>query len=369
VLPVLAELSLPALAAVVAGLMLVDGTPLVGLLIPGDLVVVSASTVAGWPAVLVAVVVWTAALVSGHAAGYLAGRHYGAHLWASRIGRRIGFERWCRAERTLRNGGDRTVVATPFIPVVNTVLPLLAGALGLRPSRYLLLIVIADAAWIGVWAGVGIGSQQLAALLGVADVALLISVSVSVAALLASTLALHHSHRRAHPDGLVSPTHSEQTPPDDGADLPACMAGHVRNAASAITAAHRQEADDRFTVTTSEPVPGVRVVTAAGEATITNSPVLDAALRAQVAAAPDHLVVDLTGVRFLNYHTVVSLVSVHRAASRAGIAFHLIGTDTPAVHRPLRISGVLRHLDKHRRPSLAYVLADVDAGPHSAGST
>jgi hypothetical protein len=110
-----------------------------------------------------------------------------------------------------------------------------------------LLIVIADAAWIGVWAGVGIGSQQLAALLGVADVALLISVSVSVAALLATTLALHHSHRGAHPDGLVSPTHSEQTPPDDGADLPACMAGHVRNAASAITAAHHQEADDRFT--------------------------------------------------------------------------------------------------------------------------
>ena len=208
-LPVLAELSLPVLAAVVAGLMLVDGTPLVGLLIPGDLVVVSASTVAGWPAVLVAVVAWTAALVSGHAAGYLAGRHYGAHLWASRIGRRIGFERWCRAERTLRNGGDRTLVATRFLlPVVNTVLPLLAGALGVRPSRYLLLIVIADAAWIGVWAGVGIGSQQLAALLGVADVALLISVSVSVAALLASTLALHHSHRRAHPDGLVSPTPS-----------------------------------------------------------------------------------------------------------------------------------------------------------------
>jgi hypothetical protein len=56
VLPVLAELSLAGLIAVVAGLMLVDGTPLVGLLIPGDLVVVSASTVAGWPAVLVAVV-------------------------------------------------------------------------------------------------------------------------------------------------------------------------------------------------------------------------------------------------------------------------------------------------------------------------
>jgi anti-anti-sigma factor len=201
----------------------------------------------------------------------------------------------------------------------------------------------------------------------VADVALLISVSVSVTALLATTLALQRSHRRAHPDGVVSPAHSEQPPPDDGAGLPACVPGHVRDAASAITDAHRPEADGRLTVTTSEPVSGVRVVTAAGEATITNSPVLDAALRAQVAAAPDHLAVDLTGVRFLNYHTVVSLVSVHRAASRAGIAFHLIGTDTPAVHRPLRISGVLRHLDEYRRPSLARVLADVDAGPHSAG--
>jgi membrane protein DedA with SNARE-associated domain/anti-anti-sigma regulatory factor len=358
---VLAELSLAGLIAVVAGLMLVDGTPLVGLLIPGDLVVVSASTVAGWPAVLVAVVAGTAALVSGHAAGYLTGRHYGAHLWASGIGRRIGFERWCRVERTLRNGGDRTLVATPFIPVVNTVLPLLAGALGVRPGRYLLLIVLADAAWIGVWAGVGLGSQQLATLLGAADVALLVSVSVSLAVLMATTLVLRHSHRRAHPRGPVPQARSAQPSPDDGAELPACMAGHVRDAAPAITAAYLDKADDRFTVTTREPVPGVRVVIAADEATIVNSPVLDAALRAQVAAAPEHLVVDLTGVLFLNYHAVVSLVSVHRAAARAGIEFHLVGVDTPAVHRPLRIAGVLRHLDRHRRPSLTDVLADVEA--------
>jgi membrane-associated protein len=358
VLPVLAELSLAGLIAVVAGLMLVDGTPLVGLLIPGDLVVVSASTVAGWPTVLVAVVAGITALVAGHVAGFLVGRHYGAHLWASRIGQRIGFERWCRAERTLRHGGDRILVATPFIPVVNTVLPLLAGALGVRPARYLLLIVIADAAWIGVWAGVGIGSQRLATLLGAADIALLVSVSVSVAVLIATTLALRHSHRRAHPHGPATPTRSEPAS-DDGADLPACVAGPVRNAASAITAAHRETTDDRFTVAIREPLPGVRVVSAAGEATITNSPVLDAAMRAQVAATPDHLVVDLTGVRFLNYHAVVSLVSAHRAAARAGIAFHLVGADTPAVNRPLRISGVLRHLDRHRRASVADVLAGV----------
>ena len=111
----------------------------------------------------------------------------------------------------------------------------------------------------------------------------------------------------------------------------------------------------------------MRVVTAAGEATITNSPVLDSALRTQVAAAPQHLVVDLTGIRFLNYHAVVSLASAHRAASRAGIAFHLVGADTPAVNRPLRIAGVLRLLDRHRRASLTDVLAEVGADPHSAG--
>jgi membrane-associated protein len=372
VLPVLAELSLAGLIAVVAGLMLVDGTPLVGLLIPGDLVVVSASTVAGWPAVLIASIAGTVALVSGHAAGFLVGRHYGAHLWASGIGRRIGFERWCRAERTLRHGGDRTLIATPFIPVVNTVLPLLAGALGVRPGRYLLLIVIADAAWIGVWAGVGIGSQHVATLLGAADIALFVSVGVSVAVLIATTLALHHAHRRAHPYGPASYAHSTQPSPDDGADLPACVAGPVRTAASAITAVRLEKADDRFTVTVGEPVPGVRVVAAAGEATIVNSPVLDAALRAQLAPmsgrrAPGHLVVDLTGVRFLNYHAVVSLVSAHRAATRAGIVFHLVGADTPAVNRPLRISGVLRHLDRHRRPSLPDALADIDTDHRSAG--
>ena len=234
-MPALAELSLAALIAVVAGLMLVDGTPLVGLLIPGDLVVVSASTVAGWPAVLVAALAGTAALVAGHAAGFLVGRRYGAHLWASRVGQRIGFDRWCRAERTLLHGGDRTLVATPFIPVVNTVLPLLAGALGVRPGRYLLLIVIADAAWIGVWAGVGIGSQQLATLLGAADVALFVSVSVSVAVLLATTLALRHSHRRAHPRDQAPRNPPARPYPDDEAELPACLTAHVQDAASAIT--------------------------------------------------------------------------------------------------------------------------------------
>jgi anti-anti-sigma factor len=363
-LTVLTELSLAALVAVVAGLMVVDGTPLVGLLVPGDLVVVTASTLAGWPGVLVAAAAGTVGLVGAHAAAYLAGRHYGAHLWSSRLGQRIGFQRWCRAERTFRSGGDRTLVATPFIPVVNTVLPLLAGALGVRPARYLVLIAAADAAWIALWAGVGIGSQQLSTLLGAADVGLLVSVAVSLAVLVVTTLALRHSHRRAHPRGPASAASGQ--PASDGADLPACMAGPVRAAASAVTAehpAHPADADDGFSVTIDEPVPGVRVVTAAGEATIAASPVLDAALRGQLAQAPDHLVVDLGAVRFLNYHAVVSLVSAHRAASRAGIAFHLLGVTTPAVHRPLRIAGVLRHLDRHRRSSLDEVLADVGAVP------
>jgi anti-anti-sigma factor len=100
--------------------------------------------------------------------------------------------------------------------------------------------------------------------------------------------------------------------------------------------------------------------------------VLDAALRKQVAAlregpgAGGHLVVDLTDVAFLNYHAVVALVWAHRAAARAGVAFHLVGADTPAVNRPLRIAGVLRHLDPHRRRSVAEVLADLGSGTHPA---
>jgi membrane-associated protein len=360
------ELSLAALVVVVAGLMVVDGTPLIGLLLPGDLVVVSASTAAGWPGVLVAATAGVVGLVGAHAAAYLAGRRYGAHLWSSRLGQRIGFERWCRAERTFRSGGDRALVATPFLPVVNTVLPLLAGALGVRPTRYLVLIAIADTAWIALWAGVGIGSQHVATLLGAGDIGLLLSVAVSVGVLVVTTLVLRRSHRRAHPR---VPSRPAGRPSSDGVDLPACVAGPVRDAASTITAEaitvehDGRPRDDGLAVTTHEPVPGVRVVAAAGEATIATSPVLDAALRAEIARAPGHLVVDLGAVRFLNYHAVVSVVSAHRAASRAGITFHLLGATTPAVHRPLRIAGVLRHLDHHRRASLSEVLAHVDARP------
>jgi anti-anti-sigma factor len=149
----------------------------------------------------------------------------------------------------------------------------------------------------------------------------------------------------------------------------------VRDAASVVTAEHAVRpcgADGRCAVTTGEPAPGVRVVTVTGEATIGHSPVLDAALREQVAAlregpgAGGHLVVDLTDVAFLNYHAVVALVWAHRAAARAGVAFHLVGADTPAVNRPLRIAGVLRHLDPHRRRSVAEVLADLGSGTHPA---
>jgi anti-anti-sigma factor len=355
--------------------MVVDGTPLIGLLVPGDLVVISASTLAGWPGVLVAALVGAAALVCGHAAAYLVGRHYGAHLWSSRLGRKIGFARWSRAERTLREGGDRTLIATPFIPVVNTVLPLLAGALGVRPSRYLVLIAVADAAWVGVWVAVGVASQQLAALLGVADVALFVSVAVSVLILLVTTLTMRHAHRRAHREAPV-PAAVGAGGPSDAPDLPACVSGAVRDAASVVTAEHAVRpcgADGRCTVSTGEPAPGVRVVTVAGEATIGHSPVLDATLREQVAALREqvgagHLVVDLGDVRFLNYHAVVALVWAHRAAARAGVAFHLVGADTPAVNRPLRIAGVLRHLDPHRRGSVAEVLADLGSGPHPVAS-
>jgi membrane-associated protein len=358
VLTVLAELSLTALVVVFAGLMLVDAAPLFGLLVPGDLVVVSASTFAGWPAVLLTAAAGMVALVCGHVTGYLLGRHYGAHLWASRLGRRIGFERWCRAERTLRSGGDRTLVATPFIPVVNTVLPLLAGALGVRPARYLLLIALADAAWIAVWTAVGVVSAQLATTLGAADLALLVSGAVSVAVLVLTALTLRHSHRRGHPHRPQSGGPGVEPDSDIGSDLPVCVARPVQEAASTVTAGHRASpVNDPFTVVADEPAPGVRVVTVAGEVTIATSPVLDTELNAQVASGPDQLVVDLSAVRFLNYHAVVTLVTARRAASRAGIAFHLVGADVPAVNRPLRISGVLRHLDTHRHPSLADVLA------------
>lgn len=181
----------PVVALGLLAAMLVDGAVLVGVFIPGDLVVVAATALAGWPGAVLTAAAGLTGLVAAHVGSFLLGRRTASRLRGSRVGRRIGFARWCRAEQLLHAGGDRALLATPFLPVVNTILPVLAGSLGVRPRRFVMLIVIADVFWIGLWTSAASSAELIpGGTLG----ALLVPLVVSVPAAAVFGLVLRRAH-------------------------------------------------------------------------------------------------------------------------------------------------------------------------------
>jgi membrane protein DedA with SNARE-associated domain len=101
----------PSALYVLAGLFTALETSIgIGLLIPGDSVVLLAASTVTTPyrfAALVAVTVLGS--VTGESVGYLLGRRCGIGVRTSRLGRRLGEARWVRAEAFLTGRGGRAV--------------------------------------------------------------------------------------------------------------------------------------------------------------------------------------------------------------------------------------------------------------------
>jgi membrane-associated protein len=108
----------------------------VGLLVPGDGVVLLAGTTATTPHRFAALVTVTVlGSLAGESVGYLLGRRYGIRLRAGRQGRRLGEDRWVAAEAFLAGQGGRAVAAARFVAVVHALVPVLAGTLGMSYRR------------------------------------------------------------------------------------------------------------------------------------------------------------------------------------------------------------------------------------------
>ncbi|MET0414487.1 MAG: hypothetical protein ABW022_00505, partial [Actinoplanes sp.] len=81
----------------------VEMTFLAGLLVPGESVVMLAGSLPDGPAgIVLAIAVATAGGLAGQTAGYAVGRAFGPRLRTTRLGRRIGADRFDRAEDYLR---------------------------------------------------------------------------------------------------------------------------------------------------------------------------------------------------------------------------------------------------------------------------
>lgn len=154
--------------AVALVFMALDCSLLVGLLVPADAVVlVAAGLLPTWGdriALTVAVVVGS---LAGELLGYLLGRAAGSRIRRGWAGRKLGQERWRKAETYLDGRGARSLVVVRFIAVVHSLAPIVAGSVGMPLRRFLAWSTVGSTVWavtfvsIGATAGAAFGDSAI----------------------------------------------------------------------------------------------------------------------------------------------------------------------------------------------------------------
>lgn len=146
----------PVLRTVLAGLaVMLETSVLVGLLVPGDTVVIIAGTAVDSPgeATLLVAAVVVGALI-GESIGFWLGRYLGPRIRHSRLGRRIGDANWERSERYLRRRGGPAIFVSRFLPVLHSLVPLTVGMSGYSYRMFLAWTLPACIVWSSLYVSV-----------------------------------------------------------------------------------------------------------------------------------------------------------------------------------------------------------------------
>lgn len=139
----------PVVRTLVAGLaIMLETSVLIGLIVPGDTIVIIAGTAVATPgeAVALAIAVIIGALI-GESIGFWLGRYLGPPLRHSRLGARIGEQNWVRAERYVKQRGGVAIFISRFLPVLHSLVPLTVGMTGYSYRRFLAWTAPACVLW------------------------------------------------------------------------------------------------------------------------------------------------------------------------------------------------------------------------------
>ncbi|MCW2829320.1 MAG: hypothetical protein JWP31_12 [Aeromicrobium sp.] len=128
-----------------------------GAVIPGEVAISGlAAGLHGTALVALGMTVALGATTADHL-GLFIGRTGGGRLRETRLIRRAGVDRWDRAAELMQRHGFWAVLASRLLPLVRTVMPVVAGAAGLRYRSFVLASVLGAIAWSTVWVGAGAG--------------------------------------------------------------------------------------------------------------------------------------------------------------------------------------------------------------------
>ncbi len=151
----------PVLRNFLAGLAIFLETSLfVGLVMPGDSVVLVASTgvseFADFLFLLLAVLVGSAA---GESVGFAIGRLFGKRIRASRLGQKIGDKNWQLADSFVQTRGGIAVALSRFIPVLHSLVPVTAGMTAMRYRTFFRWTFAACLVWTCLYVGIGYAAK------------------------------------------------------------------------------------------------------------------------------------------------------------------------------------------------------------------
>jgi membrane-associated protein len=147
----------PSLRVLIAGVaMLFETSILLGLIVPGDTVVLVAATAVNGPvefiSLAVAVVLGS---LAGESIGFWLGRYFGPRIRRSKLGQLIGEHNWVRAETYLERRGGIAVAISRFLPVFHSLVPLVVGTSAMRYRTFIAWTVPACAIWAVTYTSVG----------------------------------------------------------------------------------------------------------------------------------------------------------------------------------------------------------------------
>lgn len=147
----------PVLRTLLAGLgIMLETSVLVGLVVPGDtIVIVAATAVDGTAEYFALALTVIAGALLGESIGFALGRWFGPHIQHSRLGRRIGEHNWHRAQRYLARRGGPAVFISRFLPVLHSLVPLTVGMSEMTYRRFLAWTVPACVIWSFAYVSVG----------------------------------------------------------------------------------------------------------------------------------------------------------------------------------------------------------------------
>lgn len=146
----------PVARTLLAGLaVMLETSILIGLIVPGDTIVIIASIGITTPlqGVAMSVAVVVGALI-GESIGFVLGRLLGPAIRRSWLGRRIGERNWVRAEHYLRRRGGIAIFLSRFLPVLHSLVPLTVGMSGYSYRRFLAWTAPACVLWAAAYVSV-----------------------------------------------------------------------------------------------------------------------------------------------------------------------------------------------------------------------